>query len=503
MHYVNADSSATTAASSWGQKCAPIVKEIKMLLFWSMLAASTVGPGTVVVCAKAGTDFGLSLVWAMFIASVVAYTLQEAAARLSIASGCGLGQAMRVRYGKNGEPPAICKVSTLAITVGNSAYQANNFVGAMASIYALFEYDTAVRITVALLLALSVYALLVFGDVDSISTALGMVVLVMTVVFGIAAGSIGMDGGSFAAGMVPNIPEGAEVIVLSIIGTTAIPFNLFLASSLAAGYTTAEMQRGVGFSTFMAALVSVLIIVVGSGVEVPVGHAFTVNDLCNLLRDKVGQGAMVFVAVGLFAAAFSSALAVALGASLCAQELLGGSGGSGGSGGGSSGGSSGGKLGGGGAGGGGLPATTGDDREFSDVCPAPGSPKEITGVGAEDEVAGAGAGAGAVHATAKQAKQAQKRQAEEAEFGHWASRGWRFRLLMALTLLVAFAVAAADADTVSVILVAQITNGLLLPCLATVLCLCVNDRELMAAAPQTAWGNRRMLFSVFVSMFLA
>ena len=42
--------------------------EVTDLLHWSMLAASTIGPGTIIVCSKAGADYGLDLLWALLLA---------------------------------------------------------------------------------------------------------------------------------------------------------------------------------------------------------------------------------------------------------------------------------------------------------------------------------------------------------------------------------------------------------------------------------------------------
>jgi manganese transport protein len=233
-----------------GSTCAFVLKEIKSLLYWSMLAACTVGPGTVVVCSKSGTDFGLALLWALVVASFVAYTLQEASARLTIVSGKSLGQAMQIRFGPGSDLgasamfAAVIPASAIGIIIGNTAYQANCFVGGMAALYVLFDDSVAFRIIVSILFGVSTYGLLVWGDVDSISTGLGVVVLLMTVVFGISAGTIGADAADIFGGFVPGIPGGAEVLVLSLIGTTAIPFNVFLASSLSKGFTMPEMQVG-------------------------------------------------------------------------------------------------------------------------------------------------------------------------------------------------------------------------------------------------------------------
>ena len=54
-----------------------VVVEVVSMLYWTMLAACTVGPGTVVTCARAGAEFELSLIYVLIFASVLAYTLQD------------------------------------------------------------------------------------------------------------------------------------------------------------------------------------------------------------------------------------------------------------------------------------------------------------------------------------------------------------------------------------------------------------------------------------------
>ena len=53
-----------------------VVREVLSLLYWSMLAACTVGPGTVVTCARAGAEFQLSLIYVLIFASAMAFILQ-------------------------------------------------------------------------------------------------------------------------------------------------------------------------------------------------------------------------------------------------------------------------------------------------------------------------------------------------------------------------------------------------------------------------------------------
>ena len=53
-----------------------VVREVLSLLYWSMLAACTVGPGTVVTCARAGAEFQLSIIYVLIFASAMAFILQ-------------------------------------------------------------------------------------------------------------------------------------------------------------------------------------------------------------------------------------------------------------------------------------------------------------------------------------------------------------------------------------------------------------------------------------------
>ena len=72
--------------------------EASSLLTWSMLAACTVGPGTVVTCARAGAEDNLVLMWCLVAASGIAYILQEESGRLTMVSGSSFGHALRVKF---------------------------------------------------------------------------------------------------------------------------------------------------------------------------------------------------------------------------------------------------------------------------------------------------------------------------------------------------------------------------------------------------------------------
>ena len=99
--------------------------------------------------------------------------------------------------------------------------------------YILTGKTVAVRVGVSIVYGVACAVTLIVGDVDSISTVLGVVVLMMVLIFAVAVAEVGTNPAEFVAGFVPSVPQGAGVVVLSLIATTALPFNIFLASSMA------------------------------------------------------------------------------------------------------------------------------------------------------------------------------------------------------------------------------------------------------------------------------
>jgi Mn2+/Fe2+ NRAMP family transporter len=201
---------------SWEREAAPdescadaCVGESFELLRWSVLAASTIGPGTVIVCSKAGSDFGLVLLWALVLASFVAYALQEGSARLALIARTTLGGAMRtVCGGARARTPIPCALVAAGVFVGNAAYQANNFVGAAEALMALGapRDDAFARALIHFGIGGAVLATLFLADVDRVSAALGGVSVLMIVTFAAALAELGVDGAALVRGLFPSPP---------------------------------------------------------------------------------------------------------------------------------------------------------------------------------------------------------------------------------------------------------------------------------------------------------
>ena len=140
------------------------------MMYWTMLAACTVGPGTVVTCARAGAEYDLSLIWALVFASTLAYTLQEGTARLTIVSGKSLGQCLQERY-KNGakiyDTALLCWVIAILVFFGNTLYECNNWAGGIDAVLSLpgLENTDLIRIFSCVAYAVVTLALLYWDKV--------------------------------------------------------------------------------------------------------------------------------------------------------------------------------------------------------------------------------------------------------------------------------------------------------------------------------------------------
>ena len=82
-----------------------------------------------------------------------------------------------------------------------------------------------------------------------------------------------------------------------MIATTALPFNVFLASILAEGKTMSETRTGVGFSTAVTAVLSLLVVIVGTGVDLSDGSEFSLSKLTKQIGLSSGA-ASEFMFVG-------------------------------------------------------------------------------------------------------------------------------------------------------------------------------------------------------------
>jgi manganese transport protein len=285
------------------------------VLFWSVISAAFIGPGTVTTCSMAGSRFGPSLLWALTFSTLGTILLQEAAARITIASGRSLGEIVSETYGLKSQ--TLPRFLFGAVALGCAAYQAGNILGAVSGLALLTNLPVpALTLVVGVICTL----LLWIGSTNLIAKILGMIVFLMGIAFAYVAAQTSSSATTIATSLfTPVLPDGSLVLVIGLIGTTIVPYNLFLGSGIGQDQTLSEMRWGIGLAVLIGGLISMAILIAGTLVT----GEFSFENVAQTLSGRMGPWAGSLFAFGLFAAGFTSALTAPLAAAVTAKSLLG------------------------------------------------------------------------------------------------------------------------------------------------------------------------------------
>ncbi|MCB0845328.1 MAG: divalent metal cation transporter, partial [Bacteroidetes bacterium] len=113
---------------------------VTSILFWSVISAAFIGPGTVTTASKAGATYHTELLWALVFSTLACIILQEAAARIPLGSGFNLGEAIAEKLG-SGKNRWVKIAVAGSVIFGCAAYQAGNILGAVSGVGLLFDID--------------------------------------------------------------------------------------------------------------------------------------------------------------------------------------------------------------------------------------------------------------------------------------------------------------------------------------------------------------------------
>ncbi|MEO0981981.1 MAG: Nramp family divalent metal transporter [Pseudomonadota bacterium] len=290
----------------------------------ALVAAAFIGPGTVTACTLAGANFGFALIWTLVFATLATITLQDMSARLGAGAGLGLGEALMAQAGPVWSKALIGGLVFAALVVGNAAYQAGNLAGGALGLEALAGGDQRTRVSVIAAIA---GAVLLIGRYKALERVLIGLVLVMSATFAIAAVLSRPDLGALAAGLVPRIPEGGWLTAVALVGTTIVPYNLFLHAAAArerwAG-DVASAQADTRLSIGLGGLVSILILTTAAGALFGAGaDVSSAADMARGLEPTLGSAADYVIGVGLFAAGLTSAITAPMATAYVVAELVG------------------------------------------------------------------------------------------------------------------------------------------------------------------------------------
>jgi len=297
-----------------------------------LVAAAFIGPGTVTLCSIAGLDFGFSLLWTLVLSIIATIVLQEMSARLGIISNKGLSQVIREEIKNPGFRNIVITLILSAIVIGNAAYEAGNISGGVLGLEAVFGEKglTILNIDInfySIILGLIAFSLLYIGNYKILERSLIFLVIIMSLSFIITAIITKPDITDLFNGLfVPKFPEGSILIIIGLIGTTVVPYNLFLHASLVKerwkNKSDLKFARNDTIvSIVLGGIVSMCIII--SSASLNIDNINNAADLAKGIEPLYGIYSKYILAIGLFSAGITSGITAPLAASFVAAGCLG------------------------------------------------------------------------------------------------------------------------------------------------------------------------------------
>lgn len=296
----------------------------------ALVAAAFIGPGTVTTATLAGANFGYALLWALVFATLATITLQEMAARFGTITQMGLGQALRERLATSIWRWPMFALIMVALYLGNAAYQAGNLSGAALGIEAVVgSGEHTFRLAVLCIAGIAGFVLW-RGNYKQIEKILIALVLFMGLAFVATFIVVQPDLSEMMRGlMVPSIPDGSLLTIIALIGTTVVPYNLFLHASaakakwagrkdLAAARTDTVVAIGLG------GLITIFIVSTAAASMFARGLTVTsASDMALQFEPLFGASSRYLMGLGFFAAGLSSSITAPLATAYAISEITG------------------------------------------------------------------------------------------------------------------------------------------------------------------------------------
>jgi len=297
-----------------------------------LVSAAFIGPGTVTVCTLAGVNFQYALLWALLLSIIACIILQEMAARLGIISQKGLSECIREEI----KHPVLKALAIIlifsAIVIGNAAYEAGNITGAVLGITAIaptliWELAGLSINLWSIIIGVLAFLLLSLGNYKILEKVFIGLVSLMGISFLVTAFLVKPDIGEVVRGLlIPSTGSAGLLTVMALIGTTVVPYNLFLHASLV-GEKWAKPEdlkiarKELVVAILLGGLISMAIVI--SAAVPGLMNVTSAADLAVGLEPLFGRYATWFIAIGLLAAGITSSITAPLAAAYVVKGCMG------------------------------------------------------------------------------------------------------------------------------------------------------------------------------------
>ena len=290
-----------------------------------LVVGSFIGPGTITSATRAGATYGYALLWTVIFSVIAVIVMQEMAARLGIVTQNGLAEELVKEL--SDRPPLKCAMIILvasAIVLGGVAYMGGDLTGTAIGISSLTGIPSNI---VAPIWGIGVLILINIGDaVKTLEKLLSVCVSVMAIVFVVTMIIVKPDLGELLMGAVPNVPQNAIMTCVAMIGTTVVPYNMFIhATSARKTWHNPEELPLARFDVTISMIIGGIItgaVMITAGTVMRGMTVSSAADMAVQLEPLLGSFSKPFLSIGLISAGVSSAVVTPLGVSYVLAGLF-------------------------------------------------------------------------------------------------------------------------------------------------------------------------------------
>lgn len=290
-----------------------------------LVVGSFIGPGTITSATRAGATYGYALLWTVIFSVIAVIVMQEMAARLGIVTQNGLAEELVKEL--SDRPPlkwAMIILVASAIVLGGVAYMGGDLTGTAIGISSLTGIPSNI---VAPIWGIGVLILINIGDaVKTLEKLLSVCVSVMAIVFVVTMIIVKPDLGELLMGAVPNVPQNAIMTCVAMIGTTVVPYNMFIhATSARKTWHNPEELPLARFDVTISMIIGGIItgaVMITAGTVMRGMTVSSAADMAVQLEPLLGSFSKPFLSIGLISAGVSSAVVTPLGVSYVLAGLF-------------------------------------------------------------------------------------------------------------------------------------------------------------------------------------
>jgi manganese transport protein len=309
-----------------------IKKSFKNIGPGALIAAAFIGPGTVTICTISGSKFGYTLLWAILFSIVTAMILQEMAVRLAIVTQKSISELIRDELFNPTLRNFILTLTFSAIIIGNIAYEAGNIGGGVLGLETLvgeikFKFKSFTFNTLSLVIGIISFIILFIGNNKLLEKVLIFFVFIMSLSFIITALITKPNLQDVLNGIFTvKSPDESLLTILALIGTTVVPYNLFLHASLVRAKWKKKTdlyiaRKDMYINIGIGGLISIAIIITAANVSLK--NISSTVDLAKGLEPLFGNQSKYFLGIGLLCAGITSSVTAPLAAAYVACGCFG------------------------------------------------------------------------------------------------------------------------------------------------------------------------------------